>query len=221
MTPDSPSGRGSGWASAGQPLDEEPRAEEPGGDARHPEGDGAGREVEAARAEDQQIERHQAEREEEQGEAGDPQGGAAGGVGRRPAFQQRGAPGPALAEQHEEPEHQRARGGERGERGAEDALGEDEPVGDGLLGKGVVAGERAREDELDEAAEVDAQRAGDAVGLVGVDERVVERVLGQRRWWNHTRNSCERRVMRGASSYGASSSSLGSGEGNQRLRSST
>ena len=66
-------------------------------------------------------------------------------------------------------------------RAAEDALRKEEPFRNGLLRKGVVAAQRAREDDLTEAAPIDAEGAGDAVRGVGAHERIVERIFGKRR----------------------------------------
>ena len=148
------------------------------------------------RAEDEEVERHHAQRQEDDREAGDAQAEARVAGGPRRDRPRRGsresvvaasrvpmADRRAGARGRAPPSHsaERAQRREDGERGAGHALGEHQPIGDRLLRVRVVARERAGEDELPEAAEVDAQRAGDAVRLVGVDERVVERIPGQRR----------------------------------------
>ena len=89
--------------------------------------------------------------------------------------------GAALSPHRGDPHPDAHERGEDHHRRAPDALRGDEPSGHGLLRERVVAAQGLREDHLPEPAQVDAERAGHAVGRVGLGERVVERVLGERR----------------------------------------
>ena len=87
----------------------------------------------------------------------------------------------ASAPPRDESEHRTRQEGKDHGRRPQDALGEDEAVGNRLLRCRVVPRERAREDDLRQAARIDAQRPRDALRGRRVDEGVVQRIVRQHR----------------------------------------